>query len=73
MNQALEYAYSLGIIDVCPFQDGYIKRKDAAKMISLFATQALDMQPSTGKACRFSDIGNESEVLQAYMKLSCQL
>jgi hypothetical protein len=50
-----------------------VTRKEAAKMVSLFAAQEFKIQPDAKKVCKFSDIQNEPEELQAYMTLSCQL
>ena len=76
-NDAFLHACNLGMTESTSLKNidikEYILRKDVAKIISLFAVKELDMQPDIERTCRFSDIRNESEDLQSYMELSCQL
>ena len=44
-----------------------------AKMISNFAVNMLGMKPDTSKSCVFTDIYKESNEMQFYIKLACQL
>lgn len=53
--------------------DKPILRKELAKMISVFATKIIKLEPNDSKVCEFSDIAQETLELQYYMKLSCKL
>lgn len=76
-NNAFTYACQLGMTDNTVIQDAnideYILRKEAAKMISIFATKELKKTPSVNTWCIFSDISNESRDFQDYIQLSCEL
>jgi hypothetical protein len=64
----------LGLIDYCGLKDGYIKRKEAAKRLSLFVVNELpEIKQRPEFSCKFSDIKNLPEVTQEYIKLSCKL
>ena len=49
-----------------------LTRQAMAKMIVVFAEDMLNMKPDTAKACKFSDIDNNSD-LAPYIKEACQL
>lgn len=48
-------------------------RKHLAKMISEFAMQELWMQPDKDKLCKFNDMNKESDEMQEYAQIACQL
>jgi len=48
-------------------------RKELAKMISVFASKVVQLQPNNDKLCNFTDMDNETPELQYYMRLSCKL
>jgi hypothetical protein len=52
---------------------GFLLRKHLAKMISEFAIQFVGIQPDTTKKCSFFDMNTESEEMQMYAILACQL
>ncbi len=64
---------------MCPIEnarlDGYILRKELAKMISEFSIKVVWLYPDfSKKECDlYTDISKESKELQFYMKLSCRL
>jgi len=79
INDAFQRAYGMWLTNRCPIDvanlNNGIRRDEAAKIISLFAKQVLDIQPDTKKsACtKFKDIKHLSLDLQNYVILSCQL
>ncbi len=76
---AFQYAYGLWITSMCPIErarlDGYVLRKELAKMISEFAIQVIWLYPEINKKeCEvYNDIWRESDEMKFYMKLSCKL
>jgi hypothetical protein len=44
-----------------------------AKMVVQYAVSLLHLSPDTTQQCLFNDIAEESEELQAYITLVCQL
>ena len=42
-------------------------------MVSEFAMEELWMQPNTGKVCKFNDMADETQEMQKYAELACQL
>jgi hypothetical protein len=44
-----------------------------AKMIVNYAVNFLQLKPDTTQQCTFNDISDETEELQAYITLACQL
>jgi hypothetical protein len=55
--------------------NGYIPRKEMAKMITIFATKILGMKPDiTKEDCKeFADITKLNAETKSYISLSCQL
>lgn len=74
---AFAYASDLKITDSTNIEDAnineYILRKEAAKMMAIFAMKELNKTPSSTTWCNFSDISNESIEVQEYIHLSCEL
>lgn len=74
---AYERAYGLNITTVCPIQnadlEGKLLRRHMAKMISVFAMEVFNLKPDRSKKCNFPDIGDQSQELKDFIKLSCQL
>lgn len=52
---------------------GQLIRKHAAKMISQFAINILEKEPSESAGCSFSDMTNENPDMQYYARLACKL
>lgn len=52
---------------------GKLIRAHLAKMIVNYATKVLDMVPDTSKVCEFTDIANQPDEFQWYIKAACQL
>lgn len=50
-----------------------IRRKEMAKMISVFAINIMWMTPNTGKNCSFTDLSHETGEMNVFAKLVCQL
>lgn len=50
-----------------------IRRKEMAKMISVFAINIMWMIPDTGKNCIFFDLSHETGEMNGFAKLACQL
>lgn len=53
--------------------DGTLIRAHAAKMMSNYAMNVLDMEPDTDKVCEFDDMADESAEMQGYAITACQL
>jgi hypothetical protein len=53
--------------------DTVLIRAHAAKMMSNYAMNVLDRQPDTKKKCLFDDIDSQSEEIQQYIIIACQL
>lgn len=74
---AFAYASNLKITDSTNIEDAnineYILRKEAAKMMAIFAMKELNKTPSSTTWCNFSDINNESIEVQEYIHLACEL
>jgi len=74
---AYKYACELGITTMDTFEKANMKwivlRKELAKMISEYAIKIVKKQPDKNIKCDFDDIQDESQELQSYMILSCQL
>ncbi|MEI6426281.1 MAG: hypothetical protein WCO66_02905 [Candidatus Absconditabacteria bacterium] len=77
MNQAYIFAYTKKITTKINIEtadmEGDLIREHLAKMISNYAINVLGKKPDPKAVCEFSDISNESNELQGYMQLSCQL
>jgi len=79
MIDAFQFSYGLGITTMCPIEnarlDGYILRKELAKVMTEFTTKVLWIYPDLNKSwCdKYNDIVNESKEFQFYMKTACQL
>ena len=77
LQQALDYAYRVWMVTHWNFYkarlNDKIKRKELAKIITIFAIKIMWKQPNLKKDCNFNDITWESLELQWYMKLSCEL
>lgn len=77
LQGAYDYAYGIGIttqssIDTANMY-GSLIRSHMAKMMVNYAKEVLGKAPDTSKACTFTDVANQSEELQGYIKESCQL
>jgi hypothetical protein len=53
--------------------DGTLIRAHAAKMMTNYAMNVLNKTPDTNKACIFDDMQDQTEELQNYAILACQL
>lgn len=79
LNSAYQYNYHLWTTTVCPWSkaklDKYILRKELAKMISVYATKVVWLDPISGKKwCNnYKDISKETKEMQKYMKMACEL
>lgn len=77
LQSAYNYAYGVGIttqqtIDSANMY-GNLIRSHMAKMMVNYAISVLGKTPDTSLPCNFSDISNEAEDMQIYIKQSCQL
>lgn len=77
LEGAYDYAYSIGIttqptIDSANMY-GNLIRSHMAKMMVNYAKEVLGKTPDTSLTCEFTDIANQSEELQGYIKEACQL
>ena len=71
--------FNLNITNKCPISnarlDDGIRRKELAKMMTMFTIQIMDIYPDTNKVwCdAFSDTWNVSDEMKFFIKTSCQL
>ena len=77
LEGAYDYAYGIGIttqssIDTANMY-GSLIRSHMAKMMVNYAIEVLGLEPDTTATCNFTDIANETEELQGYIKQACQL
>lgn len=77
LEGAYDYAYGIGIttqssIDTANMY-GSLVRSHMAKMMVNYAIEVLGLEPDTTATCNFTDIANETEELQGYIKQACQL
>ena len=74
---AYQRSYSVGITSMSSIQranmDGTLLRKHAAKMISEYAIKIAGKKPDTTRSCVFTDLATQSDEMQFYMKISCEL
>lgn len=79
INDAFLRAYGLNITNKCPIAearlDDGIKRKELAKMMTMFTIQVMGIYPDTNKTwCNFfSDLTGQSDEFKFFIKTSCQL
>ena len=79
INDAFLWAYGLNITNKCPIAearlDDGIKRKELAKMMTMFTIQVMGIYPDTNKTwCNFfSDLTGQSDEFKFFIKTSCQL
>ena len=77
MNDAYTFAYGRSITTMSDCikanMTGVLLRRDAAKMISNYAINALGKQPDESRECTFDDMINGDEEYKKYAKLACQL
>ncbi len=75
--QAYVFAKDLGITTMPSIDqanlEGTLLRSHMAKMMTNFAIKTLQIPLNTWAKCDFPDMGNQSEEMQLYAKLSCQL
>ena len=50
-----------------------LRRDEAAKMISTYATEILGIEPNIDRECNFADMKSSSQEMQSFAKLACQL
>jgi subtilisin family serine protease len=76
-NNAYLYAYQIGITTMPTIKKANMTwdliRSHMAKMMVNYAINVLKKTPNTSLTCTFSDIENETEELQWYIKQACQL
>ena len=53
--------------------EGQLIRSHMAKMMVNYAIKVLGLKPDTTKTCSFGDVASQTDELQLYIKLSCQL
>ncbi|HMS91727.1 MAG TPA: hypothetical protein PKC87_05880, partial [Candidatus Absconditabacterales bacterium] len=79
ITDAFQRGYDLNITNKCPITearlDDGIKRKELAKMITMFTIQIMGIYPDTHKeGCdAFTDTGDLSDEMKFFVKTSCQL
>lgn len=77
MQSVYEFGYLYGVTSRPTCADanmyGHLWRKDAAKMIVVFATHILGRIPDTSRSCQFSDMSDMHPEYQKYAMLACQL
>ena len=77
MQSAYKYAYSRGITTQSSIQtadmNGSLTRSNMAKMMTNYAKEVLGKTANTSLECNFTDIGNQTNELQGYIKEVCQL
>jgi len=75
LNSAYLYAYSVGITSMPTIQkanlDGKLLRSHMAKMMVEYAMNVLEKKADTKAVCTYTDIADQSEEMQTYMKLAC--
>ena len=69
------FQYSITTMPSCAQadMDGTLIRAHAAKMMTNYAMNVLNKTPDTDKACIFDDMQDQTEELQNYAILACQL
>ena len=77
LQSAYKYAYSRGITTQSSIQtadmNGSLTRSNMAKMMTNYAKEVLGKTANTSLECNFTDIGNQTNELQGYIKEVCQL
>ena len=79
ITDAFTRGYSLNITNKCPIVearlDDGIRRKELAKMMTMFTIQVMGIYPDTHKIwCdQFTDVANISDEMKFFTKTSCQL
>ena len=75
--QAYTFAKDLGITTIDNIDQANLEwtliRSHMAKIMTNFAIKTLQIPLNTWAKCDFPDMGNQSEEMQLYAKLSCQL
>ncbi len=79
MIDAFQFSYGMNITTMCPVEsarlNGYILRKELAKMMTNFTIKVMWIYPDLNKTwCDvYNDMSNESREMQFYTKTICQL
>lgn len=77
MNDAYTFAYGHSITTMSDCikanMTWVLLRRDAAKMISNYAINALGKKPDDSRKCIFTDMANSDPEYEVYAKLACQL
>ena len=79
ITDAFSRGYNLNITNKCPIiearLDDGIRRKELAKMMTMFTIQIIGIYPDTHKVwCdQFSDVANISDEMKFFTKTACQL
>jgi len=77
LQGAYDYAYGMGVttqsaIDTADMY-GQLKRSHMAKMMVNYAKEVKGMTADTSLACSFTDVANQTEEMQGYIKEACQM
>jgi len=77
LQGAYNYAYGIGVttqssIDTANIY-GSLIRSNMAKMMVNYAKEVKGMTPDTSKTCTFTDVANQTEEMQGYIKDACQM
>ena len=77
LQGAYNYAYGIGVttqssIDTANIY-GSLIRSNMAKMMVNYAKEVKGMTPDTSLACTFTDVANQTEEMQGYIKEACQM
>ncbi len=74
---AYDFAYRIWITTQKTIQDADVQwnliRAHMAKMMATYAIEMMGSVVDTWRTCTFNDIGDQTEEMKSYIKLSCQL
>ncbi len=77
LQGAYDYAYGMGVTTQSSIENadmyGQLKRSHMAKMMVNFAKEVKSLTADTSKECNFTDVANQTEELQGYIKEACQM
>jgi len=77
LQGAYDYAYGIGITTQSSIDNanmyGSLIRSNMAKMIVNYAKEVKGMTANTSLACNFTDVANQTDEMQGYIKEACQM
>jgi len=77
LQGAYDYAYGIGVTTQSSIDNanmfGSLIRSNMAKMMVNYAKEVKGLKADTTLACNFTDVANQTEEMQGYIKEACQM